>query len=299
MIDLAIIVVAYQSAADLPKLLATLPAAAGGLTWQAIVVDNSSDPGLAAACGSPDNVCFVDAGSNLGYSGGLNVGVRNAPDSHFTVFLNPDLSLGANALLRLVEGCSKRGAAASVPLVLDDSGKPQPSLRREPTTLRSLGEALFGDHWPTRPPWLAEMVRLPADYASARPVEWATGAALLVRTSVVEAIGPWDSERFFLYSEETDYARRIRARGYTIEFAPTAIVHHRGAGSGSGPALDALLAVNKVRYFQKWHGQPSSLLFFGVAVIHNALRLRRPESRATLRALFSAPARAALPGGIV
>ncbi|TFD52131.1 glycosyltransferase family 2 protein [Cryobacterium frigoriphilum] len=303
MIDLAIVVVAYNSAADLPQLLASIPAAAGALSWHVVVVDNSAatSTSLAETCGRPERVSFVDAGSNLGYSGGLNLGLQLVSPSRFTVFLNPDLTLQAHALEHLVEACvgteADVGAAASVPLVLDAHGRPQPSLRREPTTLRSLGEALCGDHWPGRPHWLAEMVRSPEDYARARPVEWATGAALLVRTNVVTLIGPWDSARFFLYSEETDYARRIRDRGYTIAFAPTAVVRHRGAASGSGPALDALLAVNKVRYFRKWHGRPASALFFGVAVVHSLIRLRRPESRLTLRALFSAPARAALPGG--
>lgn len=311
MIDLAVLIVAYNSAAELPKLLESIPAAAGTLSWHVVVVDNSADTDLAETCGRPERVNFVDAGSNLGYSGGLNLGLQLVSPSRFIVFLNPDLTLQAHALERLVEACTgagigtdteagieaDAGAAASVPLVLDASGRPQPSLRREPTTLRSLGEALCGDHWPGRPHWLAEMVRSPEDYARARPVEWATGAALLVRTNVVTRIGPWDSTRFFLYSEETDYARRIRDRGYTIAFAPTAVVHHRGAASGSGPALDALLAVNKVRYFRKWHGLPASALFFAVAVVHNLIRLRRPESRLTLKALFSAPARAALPGG--
>ena len=58
-----------------------------------------------------------------------------------------------------------------------------------------------------------------------------------------------------------------------------------------------MLAVNKVRYFRKWHGTVSSAAFFAVAVAHNLLRLRRPASRLALRALFSAPTRATLPGG--
>ena len=40
-------------------------------------------------------------------------------------------------------------------------------------------------------------------------MDWATGAALLVPATVAHEVGEWNEE-FFLYSEETDYFRRIR-----------------------------------------------------------------------------------------
>jgi GT2 family glycosyltransferase len=296
-IDLVIIVVAYHSAADLPGLLGSITAAVDDLSWRLVLVDNSSDAALPGLVGSDSRLTLLDTGANLGYSGGLNYGVDHAPPSRFTVFLNPDLWLEPHALARLAEACRVGRAVASVPLVIDEFGAPQPSLRREPTALRSLGEALLGDHWPTRPAFLAEMVRGREHYHRSGAIDWATGAALMVRSDTVAAIGPWDSGRFFLYSEETDYSRRIRAGGHDIVFTPDAVVSHRGAGSGSSPSLDALLAVNKLRYFRKWHGPAASVIFAAVAVIHNLLRLRRPESRHSLRAFFSATARSALPGG--
>lgn len=295
MIDLSIVIVAYRSADDLPGLLASLPGAAGGLSWRATVVDNYGLDGLSA--GDDPRVTLIPAGSNLGYSGGLNLGVSRAPSSRFTVFLNPDLVLDVGSLEGLVQACGPSGVGAAVPLVLDALGVPQLSLRREPTTLRSLGEALFGDHWPRRPHFLAEMVRGEEGYRTPTSVDWATGAALVVRTEVLSEVGAWDSGRFFLYSEETDFSRRIRARGLEIAFSPGAVVRHRGAGSGSSPELDALLFVNKIRYFRKWHDAGSTAVFFLVAVLHNLLRLNRPASRLTLRALFSPAVRSALPGG--
>ncbi|WP_120339203.1 glycosyltransferase family 2 protein [Cryobacterium soli] len=294
MIDLAILIVAYRSAADLPRLLAGVHSAAGDLDWRAVVVDNYGEDQLTT---DDPLVEIVRSGTNLGYSGGLNLALDCAPASRFTAFLNPDLELDPGSLAALTQACTPAGVGAAVPLVLDADGAAQPSLRREPSTLRSLGEAVFGDHWPTRPAYLAEMLRDPESYRSAGPVDWATGAALVVRSEILAAVGDWDAARFFLYSEETDYARRIRGCGYRIEFVPHSVVRHRGAGSGSSAELDALLAVNKVRYYRKWHGRVPSAAFFAVAVAHNLLRLRRPSSRLALRALFSAPTRAMLPGG--
>nr|WP_244962867.1 glycosyltransferase family 2 protein [Cryobacterium roopkundense] len=291
------VIVAFKSAVDLPRLLDSVPDALGSLSWHALVVDNYGQDNVADSLASRPHVTVVSSGSNLGYSGGLNIGLSSSPSSRFTVFLNPDVVLLPGSLSQLVRACSVDGVAAAVPVVIDEEGVTQPSLRREPSALGALGEALFGDHWPGRPTWLAEMIRDPRAYRLTHDAEWATGAALAVRSDVLRAIGPWDSHRFFLYSEETDYCRRIRALGHRISFSPEAVVRHRGAGSGSSPELNALMAINKVRYFRKWHGSAASALFACITVVHSALRLGRPESRLTIQALFSAPARAALPGG--
>lgn len=297
MIDCAVIIVAYRSADDMPTLLASLPGAAGPLSWSAVIVDNYGRDHLDRVVDGDPRVELITADDNLGYSGGLNLGLRQAPASRFTVFLNPDLVLEPGALAALAAACSDDEVGASVPLVLDDEGIRQRSLRNEPTLFRALGEAILGDHWPGRPHWLSEMVRMPGRYTSRATTDWATGAALMVRTEVLEQVGVWDARHFFLYSEETDYSRRLREAGYTIAFVPDAVVRHRGAGSGSSAQLEALLAVNKLRYYRKWHPALPAAAFFAVSILHNLLRLRRPGARAALKALFSRQARAALPGG--
>ena len=60
-------------------------------------------------------------------------------------------------------------------------------------------------------------------------VRKATGAALLMSAACDRAIGGWD-ERFFLYSEETDFAARARRCGYSIRYIPTARVSRESAG---------------------------------------------------------------------
>ncbi|MGY4858309.1 glycosyltransferase [Cryobacterium sp. AP23] len=299
-IDCAIILVAYDSDDDLPRLLDSLPAAAGELSYAVVIVDNNAETSrLPSLVAHRPNVTVVDAGGNLGYSGGLNVGLANVPAAEATLFLNPDLVLGPGAIGTLLQ--ASRTAGAAVPVVVDETGARQMSLRREPTLGRALGDAFFGDRWPARPGWLSETVRQPGDYVSAHAVDWATGAALLVQTRLIGDVGEWDAERFFLYSEETDYCRRIRETGASVLYCPTAQVIHAGGGSGSSPALDALLQLNKVRYFGKWHGGRASgrlmvAAFWAVAVLHGLLRPHDPGARLALRALFSRRIRADLPG---
>lgn len=295
MIDCLLVVVSYRSGPDLQGLLPTIPGSVGDLSWHTIVVNNDSTEDLSAVVAGHPHVELVDAGANLGYAGGINAGLAAARPSRWTVFLNPDVRLGQGALAAMAQAAGERDAV--VPTIVSDAGVVQHSLRREPSVLGSLGDAVFGNRWKRRPPPLGEMIRDEADYASPRTVDWATGAALLVPTPVVQEVGPWDDDRFFLYSEETDYCRRLRAAGSRIRYLPAARVVHRGAGSGSSDTLHALLEVNRVRYFRKWHRAPATAAFAGVTVLNNLLRSHRPRSRAALRALLRPADRATLPGG--
>ncbi|MFZ0092094.1 MAG: hypothetical protein WAL63_21525, partial [Solirubrobacteraceae bacterium] len=159
-------------------------------------------------------------------------------------------------------------------------------LRREPSPTRALGDALFGRRFPGRPGWLSEMIYEDGAYRCPTDVAWAGGAVLLISSDCDSTVGDWDSERFFLYSEETDFFRRARRCGYKVRSVPGAYARHVGGGSGTSPALAALLAVNRIRYYQKYHGRAMSSLFRAAVLIHYLLRSRSTPEREALRAVF-------------
>lgn len=295
MIDCLLIVVSYHSSADITGLLATVPAAMGDLSWSALVVNNDPADDLGHVVAAHPGADLVESGANLGYAGGINRGLAGAPPSRWVVFLNPDLRLGPGAIALMAAASGGRDAV--VPTLVDDAGLLQYSLRREPSVLGALGDALLGGRWPGRPPALGEMITRSTAYASPGIVDWATGAALLVPSILVRRVGPWDADRFFLYSEETDYCRRLRRTGAAIRFVPDAVVTHRGGGSGTSEALHALQEVNRVRYYRKWHSMPGTAPFAAVVILNNLLRCHRSRSRVALRALLAPRARRALPGG--
>jgi GT2 family glycosyltransferase len=317
--DCTAVIVTYNSAADLGGLLDSLPAAAAGLRMRVVVVDNDSTDDVEAMVVAWPGVVFVPAGTNLGYSGGINLARHHVGRTRSILVLNPDLRLEPGAIERLVgavrsdadngsgsrvDGTARghagravrRGVGAAVPRIRDERGDTQRSLRREPSILGALGDAVLGGRWPGRPGWLSEMVWAAEPYERGGVADWATGAAILVTAEADAAVGAWDDERFFLYSEETDYCRRLREAGFTVRYVPQAVAVHRGGGSGVGPDLAALTQVNRLRYFRKYHGRLSSVVFRGVVVLSEVMRAGRAENRRALRAIVSPRSRAKLPG---
>jgi GT2 family glycosyltransferase len=275
--DVGLVVVTYQSATVLPGLLDSLPAQA-----RVVVVDNRSTDDsaeLARRAGAE----VVELGANLGYAAGLNAGRRALGDGVGAVLvLNPDIRLRPGCVDALRSALDRPGVGIAVPQLLDGAGVPAPVLRREPTVLRALGEAVLGGERAGRIPALGELVTDPA--ASVR-ADWATGAAMLVSTACWDAVGGWD-ESFFLYSEETDFALRARDTGFALRYEPAAVAEHLGGDAKVNTGLHALLVRNRIRLYRKRHGPVRSAAFAAAVALNEALRARRPASRRALGALL-------------
>jgi GT2 family glycosyltransferase len=296
-IDCGIVVISYNSARHIGQLLDSLPAAICGLKTRCVVVDNNSSDETACVVGSRDDALVIDAGRNLGYAGAINLGRALVGACSSLLILNPDLVLEPRAVMQLYKELDQPGVGVAVPMLLNNDGELYPSLRREPSLTRAFGEAFLGSRWPGRPGWLSETIRDRTAYLNPLDVAWAGGAAILISAACNDAVGDWDDGRFFLYSEETDFAARARRCGYRVRYVPTARVRHEDGGSGRSPMLSALLAVNRVRYYEKYHRRPASAIFRWIVVLHYLLRATDPDRRMALRALVRRSRWSDLPHG--
>ncbi|MGP5382730.1 glycosyltransferase family 2 protein [Glutamicibacter arilaitensis] len=277
--DVSVVVVAYNSADELPGLIESLRAEADDLRLRLIIADNDSADGTRAVISRHPDIVLIGTGGNLGYAAGINVAVQTISDEDQAILvLNPDLRVEPGAVRALWERLHRENAGITVPRLLNVDGSFYPSLRREPSLPTAVGEALFGSHWARRPQQLAEVVHDPAVYSRAHRIDWATGAALMIRRSLARSLGDWD-ERFFLYSEEVDYFRRARAQHETIWFEPAALMRHIGGASGASIQLEALMAVNRIRYIRKYHRAPYAQLFRQLVLLREALRAYRQSNR--------------------
>lgn len=284
--ECAIVVVSYNSARHIERLLDSVPAAAEGLRIHCFVVDNNSSDETIPILRSRSDITVVEAGQNLGYAGAINLGRKVIDGSYPLLILNPDLVLETGAIARLYKALEDPAVGVALPMLLDDDGSLFMSLRREPSVTRALGDALFGSRLPGRPGWLSDTVRERRAYREPHDVEWGSGAAMLISAACNEAVGDWDDLRFFLYSEETDFAVRARLHGYRLRYVPEARARHEGGGSGQSPALAALMGVNRVRYYEKYHRRPSASLFRAAVALHYLIRCADPQHRVVLKAVF-------------
>jgi GT2 family glycosyltransferase len=290
------VIVTYQSGAHIGALLTALQAErATGLDLEVLVVDNSSTDNTAEIVARFDWARWVPSGGNIGYAAGVNVGNRLIPQERALLVLNPDLVLSTGTIARMLDGLEAPGVGVVVPKMVYGDGELVPSLRHEPSLGRELADAVLGARAALLPDGWSGMVWDRRAYETEQFPDWSTGAALLVSSQCRATVGDWD-ERYFLYSEETDFMRQVRAAGFVIRYVPGATVVHYEGGSGRSAPLYALCAVNTVRYFRKYHGPAVSLAYAAAVALHQFLRARRPEARLALRALLSAQARAALPG---
>jgi len=286
--QVTIVVVLYNSAAHVDTFLDALPAATEGVpAWQLIVVDNGStdDGPTRVTARAPEAV--VVRQDNRGYAAGINVGIASAEPSQAVLVVNPDARLGAGSVAALVAELANPGVGIAVPRLLDLDGSLSWSLRREPTVLRALGEAVLGGSRAGRFPALGEVVCDPFAYQRSVCADWATGCVMLISRACLDAVGRWD-ERFFLYSEETDFALRARDAGFALRLTPKAVAAHVGGESSTSPDLWSRLTVNRVRLFARRHGKAHTAAFWGAVTISEALRalFGAPVHRAALRALL-------------
>lgn len=295
--DVAVIIVTYNSAADIGMLLGDLRVAASERATRVVVVDNDSTDDTAEIVATYPDVEFVHSGGNLGYAGGINAALPHTGPCDSVLILNPDLRVLPTAISRMVATLrSDDHVGAVVPRILDEDGTTYPSLRFEPSTTRMLGDACFGRSlWRRRPGYLSEFDYRPNSYRVAHDVDWATGAAIMIRGEVVRRVGRWD-ERFFLYSEEVEFCRRVRDAGFVVRYEADAVVSHRLGGSGSSPALAALMAVNRVRYVEMHHGRAYTATFRCAVALAEALRAYDSTHRHTLAMVVDRSRWDGLPG---
>lgn len=284
----AIVVVLHNSAAHVDSFLEALPAATSGLSeWQLVAVDNgSTDDGPALfAARAPEAVMVRHP--NRGYGAGINRGVAAAAPYEAVLVVNPDVRLRPGCVGELLAAVEESGVGIVVPQLVAPDGTLGWSLRREPTVLRALGEAILGGTRAGRFPALGELVCDPAAYERSVSADWASGCAMLITRRCLSAVGPWD-EGYFLYSEETDFALRARDAGFELRLVPSASAVHVGGESDVSPRLRSLLSVNRVRLFARRHGAAHTAAFWGAVTINEALRVLRGGAvhRAALGALL-------------
>lgn len=286
---IAVVIVTYNSADLLADLIQSLPAGAGSVDWRLIVVDNDShDESLAVVRAAHPSATIVQMGRNAGYAAAINAGVRVADDAAAVLVLNPDVRLEPECMPRLLTAVNQPGVGIAVPRLVDAHGVLIPSMRRAPSIPRAAADLFIGATRAGRIGTLGEVVTDDDAYASGRVTDWAEGSTLMISRRCLDAVGEWD-ERFFLYSEETEFALRAGDAGFATYYEPSASAVHLEGGSATSERLWPLVQVNKVRHYGMRHRMPATIVFWALVVAREAARaaMGRSHSRRALRRLLT------------
>lgn len=266
-VDVAVVVVTYNSEDVIAGFFEALPAGMEGVGSVLVVVsDNASgDASVALASELWPEAVVVASQENRGYATAINSAVSAAVSvagkPRYVLVLNDDTRLAPGAVRLLMDELERHpDAGIAVPRLVDGDGELLKSRRREPSVLRVFGEALMGGD---RSGWYAPLgavVQDPSAYETASEVTWASGCAWLISDRCWDRVGEWD-ESLFLYSEDVDYALRARDLGLSMRYVPEAQVVHLVGPAHSNPRLWSMSVWNRYRLFRRRHGWLESQLF--------------------------------------
>jgi len=244
--DISVVVVTYDA---MPWIERCLESVRGN---EVIVVDHGSRDGTLELVRERFPEVRVIQQENRGMGGGNNAGMR-AAQGRYTFLLNSDAWVVGDALDRLAAYLDTHPAVAVAgPRLTNPDGSLQRSIRGFPTLWRLATEYFFLRKLAPRSRLLNAFYGGGFRHDQTGEVETLYGPALLVRREAADAVGLFD-ERFFMFSEETDWTYRFRQAGWAVAFVAEAdVVHVGGASHGERLYVENLRGL--LRFFAKHRG---------------------------------------------
>lgn len=233
-------------------------------TTEVLVLDNGSRDGSADAAREHPAVDEVIAlGERRGKALNDSELLRRAR-GRYALLLNEDSELqpGATRALRGALERNPHAACAGAKLLRPD-GAEQACAWRFPTVPTALTGALF----------LHRLYTVQSKGAETREVDWCQSSALLVRRDAAAQVDYLDPD-FFVYSDEVDFARRLRDAGWRSLYVPSAAaIHHEQLSTHTVPEPRIVeMARNRDLYMRKHHSRAAALAVRGLIAWSYAVR---------------------------
>lgn len=247
--DLSIVIVTYNSSQVIKRCLSAMYSRADELRLDFIVVDNNSDDDTIKLIES--NFPFVRLTrntKNLGFAKAVNQGVDLALASTVLI-LNPDAEIVAGSLADMIAFLDRQNAAVVGPKLLNSDNSLQFSQRRFPTPFRQVVQAFIPEKLLDRKSFFPEKVRDFKAYQKCIEADWLCGAVWLVNQALFKRY-KFD-ERFFLFLEEVDFCKRIRADGYKVLYFSETVFMHISTHGRTNEQIYAQLFFSRMQYCKK------------------------------------------------
>jgi GT2 family glycosyltransferase len=202
---------------------------------------------------SGDGIYLVQTGSNLGFAGGNNVGIRfalNQDDMEYVWVLNNDTIAEPDSLALMVDACSKdpKIGICGCRLVYEHD-------RNKLQGLGGIYNSWLGTnyHYAANAPVTTEF----NDDEVSRKIDYVIGASMLLSKRLLTRVGLF-CEDYFLYFEELDITLRAKSSGFTHHVVSAATIYHKEGGSTGhcnqkSVFADSLAIRNRVVFSYKFY----------------------------------------------
>ncbi len=285
-VDVSIVIVGHNSRREIKACLTgiSLQELYKRQRVETLLVDAGSNDKTAAFISTfPGSVRLIPTIRNLGFSRGNNWALRIAL-GRYVLLLNPDTEMWSGALDGMTAYLDAHPDVGVVaPQLRFADGQIQSSRRRFPSRWTALLESVWWQKWLNWMPTVQRFYMNDNDATIEHDVDWATGAALLIRREVFQQVGLFD-ESFFMYSEETDLCRRIRHAGWRVVYLPAArVTHHEGRSSEHNlEARNTRFHGSRIRYYAKHFGRLWASVVRVVTIVHFVTMLMETSAKLAL-----------------
>ncbi len=273
--DLSIVIVNWNTRKILLECLASIEEDASKPETEVIVVDNGSeDDSVAAVRERFPGVTVIENGENLGFARANNIGITRSK-GRFVCLSNSDILVGKGCLAKMIAYLESHPEVGLVgPKILYPDLSLQNSCRRFPNLWTRFLLALGADNAFRGSRWLYGEHMAWFDHDRTVDTDNVMGCFMLVRRQAIEEVGLLD-ERFFIYSEEVDWCKRMWKAGWRVAFFHEAeVVHHHAASSSIDRSRFALEQQHSlVQYWMKHHGPIRTAFLIAILIVHSGARI--------------------------
>ena len=262
-IDCSIVIVNWKSIDFLMKCIESIKKNTLS-SYEIIVIDNNSSEDEQKLIKNFSDIKFILNGENLGFAAANNQGFRIA-QGKYIFMLNPDTIILNCAIDKMMNFLEQNDSIYAVGPKLYYSEKLDyhPSVKTHPSPFRQLLWML-----PLSGFVQGILTKYFFNNEKTQKVFCVWGAAILFKKEVVERIGYLD-ERFFVYTEEVDFCKRMNLEGLDLYYFPKAEIIHFGGKSQQNATTkkNTLLWASNIKYFEKYFSRKNILINFLLLII--------------------------------